>query len=353
MGLKCTSIDTIRLIGLYPASAIDRKVTRKKQIFVALAIVSILVSLAMGLFVSRSILIPLAELQRGIAALQKRDFAFRLADLGGDEFGNLARVFNTTLVDLEELQVASTVQEKLSDNMSEVAQSGRLKWFAASSSQYRFAGDYLAVEQISDEKVMILLGDVAGSGIGVSLIVAFVKAALLQLKHLYGQPEQLLLRLDFLLRELSGRAGRKCMTMQCALLDCQKAEVTVANAGHCFPVTVNLAEGNAEVAEMPSTPLATGSRVSCCVKTFNLRPGESIILYSGGLYRNSENGFADFIKDLVQLGSDCPKKWYDAVIAAVSARIGASAGRDDMTMAVISLGEKSEREIDCLKTSEK
>ncbi|KAF1082603.1 MAG: hypothetical protein GQF41_1324 [Candidatus Rifleibacterium amylolyticum] len=353
MGLKCTSIDTIRLIGLYPASAIDRKVTRKQQIFVALAIVSILVSLAMGLFVSRSILIPLAELQRGIAALQQRDFAFRLADLGGDEFGNLARVFNTTLVDLEELQVASTVQEKLSDNMSEVAHSGCLKWFAASSSQYRFAGDYLAVEQISAEKVMILLGDVAGSGIGVSLIVAFVKAALLQLKQLYDRPEQLLLRLDFLLRELSNRAGRKCMTMQCALLDCQKAEVIVANAGHCFPVRVNLIEGNAKVVEMPSTPLATGSRVSCSVKSFNLQPGESMILYSGGFYRSCENGFADFIKDLVQLGNCCPKKWYETVIAAVNARIDASAGRDDMTMVVISFNEKSERENACLKTPEK
>lgn len=340
MGLKCSSIDTIRLIGLYPISAIDREVSRKKQLFVALAIVSILVSLAMGLFVARSILLPLAELQRGIVALQKRDFAFRLADLGGDEFGNLAKVFNTTLVDLEELQVASTVQEKLSDNMSEPAQTGQVKWFAASISQYNFSGDYLAVEQLTDQRVMIVIGDVAGSGIGVSLILAYVKACILKLNRLYDQPEKLLVRLDTLLRELSSRAGRKCMTMQCALLDCRKSEVTVANAGHCFPVTIDPVDGDANVADMPSTPLGTGRKTVCCLKTFSLKPGGSLILYSGGLYRNSETGFSDFINDLVKNRSHCPKAWYDEVIAAVKGRVGAADCRDDMTMAVISCFDK-------------
>jgi hypothetical protein len=341
MGLKCSSIDTIRLIGLYPAATINRQVDQKKKIFVALAIVSILVSLAMGLFVSRSILRPLAELQRGIVALQKRDFAFRLADLGGDEFGNLAVVFNTTLVDLEELQVASTVQEKLSDNMTEPAQAGQMSWFAASSGQSRFTGDYLAVEELSGQRVMILIGDVAGSGIGVSLIVAFVKASLLQLNSLYDQPGQLLLRLDALLRELSSRAGRRSMTMQCALLDCRKAEVTIANAGHCFPVLVKRATGVAEVTDMTSTPLATGRKISCCLKTFTLKAGESLILYSGALYRNSANGFADFIDDLVKYRNDCSRQWYDAVIKSVAGRVEAADCHDDMTMAVINCSEKS------------
>ena len=335
MGLKCTSMDTIRLIGLYPAAAIDRQVQQKTWIFVALAIVSILVSLAMGLFVSRSILLPLAELQRGILALQKRDFSFRLPDLGGDEFGNLAKVFNTTLIDLEELHVASTVQEKLSDSMTEPAQAGMLTWYGVSSGQGQFAGDYLAIELLENQKIMILTGDVAGKGIGASLITAFVKASLLQLRELYDQPEKLLIRLDELLRELNSRSARKFMTMQCALLDSKTGEIVIANAGHCFPVIINRINQSLKITDMPSTPLGTGSRTDCRVGRFRLAEGESLILYSGGLYRNGDAGFAHFLEVLAESQDSCPKTYCEAIMAEVISRVGARNCHDDMTLVVV------------------
>ena len=339
MGLKCTSIDTIRLIGLYPAAAIDRQVQQKKWIFVALAIVSILVSLAMGLFVSRTILLPLAELQHGIQALQKRDFAFRLPDLGGDEFGDLAKVFNTTLVDLEELQVASTVKEKLSDSMSQSVQTGVLTYFGAESSQSQFGGDYLEIDQLADQKVMVLIGDVAGHGIGVSLITAFVKAAMLQLGGLYSQPDQLLKRLDALLRGLSSGARRKFMTMQCALLDTQTAGITIANAGHCFPIVVNHRTCSARVVALPSTPLGAGKKTDCRISKITLNADESLVLYSGGLFRNGCAGFSHFLDTLVNCRNNCPQAWYEAVMAEIFSRVPAENCHDDMTLVMISFND--------------
>ncbi|MBU1105835.1 MAG: SpoIIE family protein phosphatase [Candidatus Riflebacteria bacterium] len=339
MGLKCTSLDTMRLIGLYPTATIDRQVQQKKWIFVALAIVSILVSLAMGLFVARSVLMPLAELQHGIQALQKRDFAFRLPDLGGDEFGDLAKVFNTTLVDLEELHVASTVQEKLSDSMSEPATAGKLTYFGAESSQSQFGGDYLEIDQLADQRVMILTGDVAGHGIGVSLITAFMKAALLQLVDLYGQPDKLLCRLDVLLRELSSRARRKFMTMQCVLLNTQTAEITIANAGHCFPIVINRSTRDAKIIDMPSTPLGAGKIADCRVVKIKLSADESLVLYTGGLYRNGEAGFLYFLDSLLKCNNICPKAWHDAVMAEVFSRVAAEDCDDDMTLVVINCND--------------
>jgi len=342
MGLKCTTMDTIRLIGLYPASAIDRQVQQKTWLFVLLAIVSILVSLAVGLFVSRTILSPLAELQRGIRALQNRDFAFRLPDLGGDEFGNLAKVFNTTLIDLEELHVASTVKEKLSDSMSEPVTAGALTWFGTESAQNRSGGDFLEIDQFSEQNVMILIGDVAGHGIGVSLITAFLKAALLQLTDLFSQPELLLNRIDSLLREAGSHARKRTMTMQCVLLNTLTAEIAIANAGHCFPVVVNRSNGSVKVVDLPSTPLGTGKKPDCRVTCVKLLADESLVLYTGGLYRNGETGFSHFINVLANLRNDCPKTWCEAVMADVCLQAGPGNCQDDMTMLVINFADTAE-----------
>ncbi|HAE40419.1 MAG TPA: hypothetical protein DCG57_17570 [Candidatus Riflebacteria bacterium] len=341
MGLKCTSIDTIRLIGLFPVANIDRQVQQKKQIFIALAIVSILVSLAMGLFVARSLLQPLTELQLGIQAFQKRDFAFRLPDLGGDEFGELAKVFNTTLIDFEELHVASTVQEKLNDSMSEPVCAGLMKYFAASSNQNQSGGDYLAINQLADQKVLILTGDVAGHGIGVSLITAFIKASLLQLADLYDQPDRLLHRLDGLLRGLSSRRQRKFMTMQCALFDPYSAELVLANAGHCFPVVVGRKSSSVRVIDMPSLPLGAGKKNECNTASIKLNAGESLIIYTGGLYRNGEAGFAHFLNALINCSNECPKIWHDNILAEIYGRVAIKDCQDDMTLVVISCFEKS------------
>lgn len=335
MGLKCTSMDTIRLIGLYPVAKIDRQVQQKKQAFVALAFVSILVFLAMGLFVSRSILLPLAELQRGIQALQKRDFAYRLPDLGGDEFGELARVFNTTLIDLEELHVALTVQEKISDSMSEPVTVGNLTYFAASSSQGLAGGDYLSINQLADQRILILTGDVAGYGIGVSLITAFIKASLLQLVHLYDQPDKLLNRLDELLRELSNYRQKKFMTMQCVLFDPDTAELVLGNAGHCFPVVIDRSCRSVKVIDLPSLPLGAGKKNDYHRVVSSLSAGESLILYAGGLYRNGEAGFAHFLNALINCTNSCPKIWHDEVMAEIYNRVASKDCHDDMTLVVI------------------
>lgn len=335
MGLKCTSLDSIRLIGLYPVAKIDRLVQQKKQVFVALGFVSILVSLAMGLFVSRSILLPLAELQLGIQALQKRNFAFRLPDLGGDEFGDLARVFNTTLIDLEELHVASIVQEKISDSMSKPATVGNLTYFAASSGQGLASGDYLSISQLADQRLLILTGDVAGHGIGVSLITAFIRASLLQLVDLYDQPDKLLDRLDTLLRELSNHRQRKFMTMQCALFAPNTAELVLGNAGHCYPVVVDRNRRSAKVIDLPSLPLGAGKKNDYHTVALKLSAGESLILYTGGLYRNGEAGYTHFLNALVNCSSPCPKTWHDEVIAEVYGRVASKDCHDDMTLVVI------------------
>lgn len=334
MGLKCTSLGSVRLLGLFPMSDIESKVHHKLLLFIAFAFVSMLVSLALSLFVSRSILGPLGELQSGVLALRKQDFAFRLPDLGGDEFGHLAQIFNTTLVDLEELHTASMVQEKLVDSMTEVQRHGRFSFYGGSVNFASFGGDFFSVIRIDDRYSGIFIGDVAGNGVAASLVMAFVKACILQLADLYMRPCDLLMRIDALVRESSAGKQRKFMTLQYALLDGETSAVEVAGAGHCFPLRL-FADGRLQQVPLPSTPLGAGKAPRCTHADFVLSPGERLILYTAGLYRNGDLGFERLSGMICACSAADPRVFHEEILKGITAIVPRSECSDDMTMAVI------------------
>lgn len=337
MGLKCTSLGSLRLLGLYPVSANESKVRQKLFLFIALGLVSLLVSLALGLFVSRFILGPLAELQNGVLALKKQDFAYRLPDLGGDEFGHLAQIFNITLVDFEELHTASKVQEKLVDSMVEIQHHGRFSYFGSSIAFSSFGGDFFAVNQIDERYMGIFIGDVAGSGVAASLVMAFVKACTLQLADLYHQPYDLLMRIDELLRETSTSKQRKFMTLQYALFDAETGEVAIASAGHCFPLKLSSA-GEILALSLPSTPLGAGKSTRCATIKMTLCPEDQLILYTAGLYRNGNLGFEKLTSIIDDSRQVCPKAFQEKVVNSVNAFVPRNECYDDTTLVVIALG---------------
>lgn len=335
MGLKCSSLNTIRLLGLFPIEEIENKIRQKLYMFLVLALISFFVSLALGLFVSRSILLPLAELQKGVIALKKRDFAYRLPDLGQDEFGNLARIFNTTLVDLEELHVASVVQEKLADRMLQVHVQGSLRLFAGSHSVQKLGGDYFDFFPADEQRLCIALGDVAGSGVSVSLQIAFIKACLLQLKHLQLQPDTLLNRLYELITASSAQGQRKFVTFQYCIIDGSNSQISIANAGHCFPILVNASSGQIKVIEMPSTPLGSGKMPRIFSAALTLRAEEALVIYSGGLYRNGDIGFERMCNVLLRSYDACPLQYHDNVMKSIFSIAPQADCTDDLSLIII------------------
>ncbi|HNX75863.1 MAG TPA: SpoIIE family protein phosphatase [Candidatus Rifleibacterium sp.] len=339
MGLKCVSLANIRLLALFPLESIERAVRGKFWLFFALGLVSMLVSLALSLVVSRSILRPLGELQTGVLALQKQDFAYRLPDLGGDEFGNLAHIFNTTLVDLEELHTASIVQEKLLDRFAGVLQHGKLGVAGGSLAITRFGGDFLALNPVNERYFGFFIGDVAGSGVASTLVMAFVKACIMQLEEFYLKPAEMLQRIDFLVRSSSGTGQRrKFLSLQYVLLDAETGKITIASAGHCFPLLV-MPKNLPRVIEMPSTPIGSGNSTKFLLHEFQPVSGAKLVFYTAGLYLNAELGFESMKKILSELADHDSENFFQAARTAFE-KIRDGRGRtDDQTMVVVSMPE--------------
>lgn len=335
MGLKCSSADRLRLLGLYPVAEISRKAGVKYWLFMASGLLSLLIALSLGLIVSRSFLSPLSELQKGVDALKNREFAYRLPDLGNDEFGRLANIFNSTMVDLEELQVASVVQEKISTDISQDARAGCFCFAGITKSFFRLGGDFVDYFSLDENRSVIIIGDVAGQGVGSALVMAFVKSCLLQLKDFLDNPIFVVERINQFINDTNTRKSRKFMTIQLAFLDGNSGRVTVANAGHCFPILCNEKTGQCRSLEMPSSPLGASRKSRFFSFSHELHRDESLILYSGGMYRNPGQTFAGFMNLLSGTLADSPQKFCAELMTKALEKSESADFKDDLSIICI------------------
>ncbi len=333
-GANFQTADYIKVIALIPEELIMDRVNTRKNLFYKLGILVIMVSIGLGLILSGAITKPLYELQRGVNALQKRDFDYRLPDLGQNEFGEISRIFNETIVDMEELQVASLVQDKLIPQLNEPVKCNQLRIFGKTVSLNDLGGDYFDLLEIDQKHLSIVLGDVAGHGVGASLIMAYVKSAILQLKELWGNPLALVNRLNWLLRKTKNKKQKKFMTFQCIVFDSDSNVFEYVNSGHCFPIIVDSNDLSTRFCEMINPPLGTSKAEIKNSQSYHLKSGQALVLYSDGFYETGNIGLDGFQKILVDCFDNNPQTFYQNVTSKIKS-VCNETENDDMTLLII------------------
>ncbi|MFZ5951587.1 MAG: PP2C family protein-serine/threonine phosphatase [Candidatus Rifleibacteriota bacterium] len=280
-GHKCLKMDKLRLLALFPVDRIERAVAAKRGMLLSFVSISILISIFLGLFLSGSILNPLVHLQKGISALNHRDFSHRVPELGKNEFGHLAEIFNETLIDLEEMHVAGIVQERILSGMSQPLKTGDLRFFGKTFLRSGIGGDYFEVlETVSGHK-SVLIGDVSGGGISNCLILAYIKSAVMQLHRFTDDSVDFLKRLNDLLIEGSKMSRSKSFSCQFIILN-QNGDVNVANAGLPHPVLVDHEKRTVRSVRISSLPLGKTARHTSETISVKLRKGQSLVCFTSG-----------------------------------------------------------------------
>lgn len=324
----------LRFLSFYPVARIKERIHDKYTPVFWLWISITLISFWFSLFLSRTISEPVKELKRGVSALGNRDFAVTLPDLGDNEFGHLGRVFNQTLNDLEELQIAGFVQEKLLPQMTESMHHGQIRIYGKTVSLNDLGGDYFDIIKHQD-LIGIVIGDVAGHGVAASLIMAFVKACIIKLEKLYARPLELVNRLNLLFRKTRNKKQRKFMSFQYLLFK-KDANFEYVNAGHCFPILVDSVTKTATPLKMIGSPLGATSKDIKEVQNHRLNAGQALILYSDGYYETGELGFERFCDILVESYQFDPKDYFAAINNNIRAHLNHVAENDDKTLIVVS-----------------
>ncbi len=138
---------------------------------------------------------------------------------------------------------------------------------------------------VEQDRLAILLGDVAGKGVPAALLMAKLSSDARSCLHSHTDPAAAITALNDLLYPHTSQIGR-FVTLAAAILDANDHTLTLVNAGHPAPVIYHRSTGKAEEAtsrDAAGLPLGIVEGFVYQAYTISLHPGDCILLYSDGV----------------------------------------------------------------------
>ncbi len=325
-----------KIVGLYPIERLDKMIAGQRTDLFLFALFCLILAAWLAQILSRSFLNPLNSLQEAATAIEKRHFDYRVGDLGKDEFGETAAIFDEVMIGLEELEVAKVVQESLFP--SGTLQQGGFAVYGKSLAMAELGGDYFDYFGIDDDHMAVLLGDVAGHGVGAALIMAMAKAGIVKSRDHAGSPVKLLERLHELIYSSKTKKQKKIMTFQYLTADSRSGRAVYSNAGGCSPIFCS--GGQTEEISLSGAALGSFKKAKLQEREITFKPGDFMVFYTDGIIeaRNREGvefGYENFARLVAESAEKNPEVIYSRICAGYDRHITGMEAQDDLTLVVI------------------
>jgi HAMP domain-containing protein len=208
-----------------------------------------------------------SRLTAGARAVERGDLDHRVPVKRHDQLGDLARTFNhmtdsvqSMLADVaekerlaRELELAREIQESLLP--ASHLEVGPISVRATFQPATEVGGDYFDVFPISEDRLVVAIGDVAGHGLSTGLLMASLKSSVAALVHEGYAGTDLIDKVNHLLTE--HRETRTMVTLTVVDIELGEGRLVLANAGHCPALLID-AEG--KIDELMASALPMGSR---------------------------------------------------------------------------------------------
>lgn len=236
---------------------IEREASRRsEEVLVQAALLgalSVLLGIVMAVLQALAITRPLGLLSTQVMRIAEGDIDARVPVTTKDEIGAMAQNVNqmaerikallvetATKTALErELEVARIIQETILPPRGEVRVGPvQLSGFLESASLC--GGDFWNWTQLSEGRVLLVIGDVTGHGVPSAMITAAARSGLDTLCSVTRGRVTVAHVLDELNKTVHSAARRKfTMTMFAITIDPYNGRAEIANAGHNFPICVS------------------------------------------------------------------------------------------------------------------
>lgn len=290
------------------------------------------------------------RMSRATESVRRGDFSIRIPVRRRDQVGELQRSFNEMAGNLETL-VATAAQKELLEKELTLArnlQKSLLPGDLPASEGVEFAtlfepsaaigGDYFDILRLSERELAVVIADVSGHGLSSGLRMAMLKAALLILVEETRKPEEILRRLDTVVRTKG--TTRVFVTATLGLLDLGTGVLRLTNAGH--PPTYRLRRGEVEEILLPSSPLG-GLGHTYGKQDVALEPGDVVVWLSDGLIEATDPAGEPFGYDRIVetlgggTGAGAPEV-RNRLLDAIARHTGGKPPEDDRTLVVMGWG---------------
>jgi len=324
-------------------------------LFVAvLLVLGVLVAIVFGIYLISYITRSLNVIADGHERVRSGQLHYRLPFIGKDQLGSMGRSFNSMISSIESLMNQVTEKEKYQEElriardiqMSLLPDVASLDWcnnIAATCIPAReVGGDYYEILQADNGMIGVFIADVSGKGTSAAFYMAELKGIIIALKHLWNDPESLMLRLNEILKP--ALAANVFISGAYLLLDPLGKRGQLARAGHCPSFLV---KSSGDILEMMPPGIALGIAGNNVfgkiieVAEFEMDPDDKLILYTDGLdemtFHDKMYGVEKLKSVLRQNGGLDVELMKNAILDDVLSFLSSEAQNDDLTLVVAGL----------------
>ncbi|MBI4811383.1 MAG: PP2C family protein-serine/threonine phosphatase [Ignavibacteriales bacterium] len=201
----------------------------------------------------------------------------------------------------KELIAAREVQTALLPN--QLPQVARFKFAAKTIPAKEIGGDFYDIIQVHDDVYEIIIADVAGKGLSAALLATLGKGVLCSQ---VVQHNSLLTQLKLSNHILRGSIPHKSfITLLLAAVEPESRTVTIANAGHCYPLLYDSKSQKVETIQVKGFALNLADEHRTEVKAITMNPDDCLVLYSDGV-DEAQNIAQEFFG--IERLADCVRK---------------------------------------------
>jgi anti-sigma regulatory factor (Ser/Thr protein kinase)/putative methionine-R-sulfoxide reductase with GAF domain len=204
-------------------------------------------------------------------------------------------------------------------------------------------GDWYDVIELGHRRLGLAIGDVAGHGMAAATYMGQLRHGLRAYALDVEDPGEVLTRLA----RFANREHSKMATIVYATLNLDTCVVSLARAGHPYPLLTR-PDGTASfLTEAEGPPLGTGAEATYEAHRTTIEPGETLFLYTDGLIERRGEQLAHGEAALLKAASDSPEDPELKCRAILHELTEGTPIADDIAMLVVqSVGLERELEVD-------
>ena len=188
-----------------------------------------------------------------------------------------------------ELKIAQTIQRSfLPKRFPPFPDRTEFDIYAELLAAKEVGGDLYDFFLLDEHRLFFSIGDVSGKGVPAALFMAVTKTLMKGVAEQHLSPSQVLAKVNHEL--YVDNEQMMFVTLFCGVLDLRTGELQYTNAGHLPPVLLNAA-GQAAWVELPKGPvLGVSEAPTYTTKTLQLKPQDTLLLYTDGVNEAMNTG---------------------------------------------------------------
>jgi serine phosphatase RsbU (regulator of sigma subunit) len=198
------------------------------------------------------------------------------------------------------------------------------------------SGDFYDFIELGDGRLGIVVADVTGKSLAAALVMAMARGTLRSEATRHAGPAAVLRSANETLCQ--DHSVKQMITAFYGVLDTRTLTLQISNAGHPFPVLRR--DGRLEELEICGLPLGARPDALYTERSFQLQPGDQLVILSDGLIEEHNAsrelfGFDRLNETIAAAADDDPQHALDDIWQAVERFRGAAEQSDDITLMVL------------------